>query len=133
MNEHLKNHFLNLCLLALSDEHMDTTEIEKLYQIGEEKGISKEEITEIILNPNQASDINMPQDVFTKVEYLYDFAQIIIADGVVDEREIKMMENFCNQFGFKQENIPSIIQFLIEEAKNNTPKHHVLEQVKEAL
>lgn len=130
--ENLKSHFLNLYSIALSDNHIDTIELELLYKFGEERGIKKEEIEEIILNPNKVKFI-IPEDILTKVEYLYDFARMVWADTKIDEFEIKSLIRFCIKFGFEENNAEAITNFLIEEAKNETPKIDLFEKVKQNL
>ncbi|WP_158838324.1 hypothetical protein [Polaribacter sp. L3A8] len=51
INTDLKGHFLNLYMIALSDNNFDEKELETILKIGEEKGISKEEFEKIIINP----------------------------------------------------------------------------------
>lgn len=132
MDNKLKSHFLNLYSLALADTRVDTTELEMLFKLGQERGVLKEEIEELILKPNKVKFF-IPQDTLTKVEYLYDFTQIILADGIDDEREKAILKKFCVQFGFEEQNIPTIIQFLIDEAKKGTDKKSIIEQVKQTL
>jgi len=132
MNDDLKSHFLNLYSLALADTQVDTTELEMLFKLGQERGVLKEEIEELILKPGKVKFF-IPQDTLTKVEYLYDFTQIILADGIVDEREEATLKKFCIQFGFEEQNIPTIMQFLIDEAKKGTDKKSIIEQVKQTL
>ena len=72
----VKTHFLNLYAMALSDTSIDTMELDLLYRIGEEKGVSKEEIQKLLLHPNEVN-FTIPYDVLEKIEYLYDFARLI--------------------------------------------------------
>jgi hypothetical protein len=128
----LKSHFLNLYSLALADTQIDTTELETLYELGQQRGVLKEEIDQLILNPENVKPF-IPQDTLTKVECLYDFVKIILADGIVDDREKEMLEKFCFQFGFEEQNIPIIMEFLIEEGKKGTDRATIIEQVKQTL
>lgn len=132
IDDKLKSHFLNLYSLALADTQVDTAELEILYKLGQERGILKEEIEELILNPDKVKPF-VPQDTLTKVEYLYDFVKIILADGIVDEREEATLKKFCIQFGFEEQNIPTIMEFFIEEAKKGTDKKIIIDQVKQTL
>ena len=128
----LKSHFLNLYSLALADTHVDTIELEMLFKLGEERGVVREDIEELILNPDKVKPF-VPEDTLTKVEYLYDFVKIILADGIIDEREEATLKKFCLQFGFEEENIPTIMKFLIEEGKKGTDKTLIMQQVKQTL
>lgn len=132
IDEKLKSHFLNLYSLALADNEVDTSELEVLFQIGNEHGVSKEEIEKLLLNPDLV-ETSIPNDTLTKVQHLYDFVQIILADGVVDDREKAALKKFCQNFGFEEQHIPKIMEFLIEEGKKGTEKEVIIEQVKQTL
>lgn len=128
----LQSHFLNLYSIALADSQIDTVELEILYKIGQEKGIEKSEIDEIILHPDKVK-FTFPDTLNEKITYLYDFAKIILADGVVDRNEINTLELFCNRFGFEEQNISSISEFLIESAKQNMEINDLLKIINENL
>lgn len=132
MTENLQSHFLNLYSMALADTQIDTSELEALYKIGQEKGIEKSEIDYIILNPDKVK-FSFPDTLEEKIIYLYDFAQIILADGVVDKNEIKTLELFCGRFGFEEANVPSITEFLINSAKENKSTEELLQIINENL
>ena len=128
----LKSHFLNLYSIALSDTQVEVKELEFLYRFGQDRGVSKDELDEIILHPDKIS-FQIPEDVFRKIEYLYDFAKMILADGIVDEFEITSLKKFCIKFGFKRDNIERLCEFLIDEAKHDTPLDELLKVVKQNL
>ncbi|WP_439880732.1 hypothetical protein ACSX1A_16435 [Pontibacter sp. MBLB2868] len=132
LDQELKSHFLNLYFLALSDTQIDSEELEMLFELGQKKGVAREEIEKIILHPDSIR-FTVPQDTLTKIEYLYDYVTMILADGRVDENEELTLRKFCKKFGFEEQNISAIMQFLIEEATKGTDKKVIIEQVKQAL
>ena len=132
MTDILQSHFLNLYAMALSDTQIDTVELEALYKIGQEKGIEKSEIDQVILNPDKVK-FTFPDNLNEKITYLYDFAKIILADGIVHEQERSTLELFCNRFGFEEENIVSIADFLIASAKENMEVSTLLQLINENL
>lgn len=128
----LKGHFLNLYHMALSDAEVDTRELEMLYRIGEEKGILRSEIDEVVIRPDTVR-FTAPESVFEKIECLYDFARIAWADEKIDENEQRVMQMFCTKFGFEKDNIPEIVQFLLDEANKGTSKEEISKMVSENL
>ena len=132
MTENLQSHFLNLYSIALADTQIDTVELEALYKIGQEKGIEKSEIDYVILNPDKVK-FSFPDTLEEKIIYLFDFAKIILVDGIVDKNEIKTLELFCNRFGFEETNASAITEFLIDSAKENKPTDELLQIIKENL
>ena len=132
MTENLQSHFLNLYSMALADTQIDTSELEALYKIGQEKGIEKSEIDYIILNPDKVK-FSFPDTLEDKIIYLYDLAKIVLADGIVEKNEIKTLVLFCNRFGFEETNASAIADFLINSAKENKQIDELLQIIKENL
>ncbi len=118
MKTALKNHFLNLYLIALSDHHFDEKELETILKIGEEKGISKAEFEKIIIAPT-TSNISIPDDFIDKIKLLYDFARVIWSDQVIEPEEKQSFLNFCSKFGFESNESIELFDWLIGLAKQN--------------
>lgn len=127
----LKSHFLNLYAMALSDSQIDTLELETLYKIAHEKGIGKAEIDEVILNPHKVQ-FSFPESLNDKIVHLYDLARIILADGIVDREEKHTLELFCTRFGFEENNIPAIVDFLLDSAKKEIDVKELLSIINQA-
>lgn len=125
----LKTHFLNLYSIALSDLNIDTKELELLYEFGKRRGIGKEEINSLILNANKIK-FTIPESLEERIEYLYDFAIMIWIDGKVEDFEKKYLVRFCRIFGFVEEQIEAIAEFLLEEAKKGTKFQELLSLIK---
>lgn len=120
----LKTHFLNLYHMALSDSQIDTVELAMLYKIGEERGIAKAEIDSVVLQPD-TFPFTIPEEILDKVEYLYDFARMAWSNREIAQDERQLMVHFCRKFGFEDNNIESIVHFLIEEVKKDTHKDEI--------
>lgn len=126
----VKAHFLNLYAIALSDSHLDPAELEFLFRLGEERGVSKDELQKLLMYPVE-SDFVVPDTVREKITYLYDFARLIWADGQIDDHEVRSLESFCRKFGFAEENVSQIARFLIDMAKKDSHMQTVLEIVRQ--
>jgi len=114
----LKSHFLNMYLIALSDYEFDKKEVDEILKIGEKHGVSKSEFEKIILNPAEIN-FEIPQNLKKKIEYLYDYARIIWADGIIQDDETKSLYNFCLKFGFENEIAIELTDWLIIQAKKD--------------
>jgi uncharacterized tellurite resistance protein B-like protein len=128
MNSSLQSHFLNLYSMALADTVFDEKEIATIYRIASEKGIPQSEIDAIILNPAKVT-FEIPESLNEKIECLYDYARLILADGIIEDIEIKTLEKFCSKFNFQEENVPTIVQLLLEAAKNNVSTPELINYV----
>jgi uncharacterized tellurite resistance protein B-like protein len=125
MSPELQTHFFNLYSMALSDSRFDENEVALLYKLAGDKGISRNEIDAFILNSASTSPV-YPESLSGKIEYLYDYAKIILADGIVHEEEINTLKKFCEKFRFEEQHIQAIAELLIEAVRNNISKEEVL-------
>ena len=105
-------------LIAMSDNEFDEKEMQTILKIGEDKGITKEEFEKIIINPTKI-EFKIPDDTIKKIEYLFDFAKIIWADGKVDDNERISLQNFCEKFDFDKETASELTEWLLQIAKND--------------
>jgi len=102
LTDELKSHFLNMYLIAMSDSDFDENEMKTIIEIGINKGVSQVEFENFIINPAKIS-IKIPEKTTQKIEYLFDFAKIILADGKIDKNELITLNDFCIKFGFDTE------------------------------
>ena len=123
----LKSHFLRLYQIAFSDDNFDVLELQMLYRFAEERGLSKENLNEILLNPSHDSSI--PETLEKRVEYLYDLAVMIWADKKVTEDEYITLKKYCRKFEFLEENITDLADYLLDSAKKELPKEEIIRNI----
>lgn len=97
ISDKLKTHFVSLYHLAFSDLDFAPEELEILYQIGCEHGVSRDELADAILCPVRS--IVIPENDEEKVAYLYDYARLIVSDGKIELAERQSFGRFCERFG----------------------------------
>lgn len=125
----LKSHFLRLYQMAFSDDKFGVLEMQMLYKFAEERGVRKEELDQVLLHPTVETSI--PESLEERIEYLYDLALMIWADAMVTEDEVHTLRKYCQKFGFMEENIEELSDFLLEKAKNKVSKNHLMQLIKE--
>ena len=123
----LKSHFLRLYQIAFTDDNFDVLELQMLYKFAEERGISRDQLNDILLHPSQDSII--PKSLEGKIEYLYDLALMIWADGIVTDDEVNTLRKYCLKFDFEKENVKDICEFLLENAKANIPLKELISKM----
>lgn len=117
MKECEKEMFLGLYQMLLADDEIHPKELEILYEIGKEKGgLSEKEIQQAIFSPNTFVSLNNLSDD-DRIEYLYNLSRIAWADGKIDERERKILQETSKRLGFAKEDVLEISEFLLEQAK----------------
>lgn len=132
ITESQKSHFLNLYHIALCDMQIEPVELEKLYLIGMARGVTTQEIDVIVLHPDRVKFI-VPESVEQKIEYLFELAQMAWSDGKIDPNEKSTLDLFCSKFGFEQENISTITQFILDQVEKKAKLSDVLSIVKQNL
>ena len=129
MNENLKKLFLELYQMILSDSEVHPKELELLYQLGKDKGITEQEIQAAVFSPNNLfSSESLTDD--QRITYLFNMAQIAWADGKLDDNEKETLYNTSKRFGFPEEYIVEISNFLLLQAENNKTIDEVLLTIK---
>lgn len=122
MEEKLKSHFLSLYCMIVADQDVSTLELTELYRIGKEHyGLSDKEINFAITT--DGTGFYNPEKMEDKIRYLYELALIASADGKIENEEKLLLEKYALKFDFLEENIDSIIDFLLNNAmQKNTPE-----------
>jgi len=123
----LKSHFLRLYQIALSDENFSPVEMQLLYNFANERDISKEQLDEILTS--HSGEISIPKTVEKRIEYLYDFAQMIWADEKVTDDELNALKKYCIKFEFLEENIVPLTNYLLSCAKGKKSKETILQEL----
>ncbi|MBM7418275.1 MULTISPECIES: hypothetical protein [Chryseobacterium] len=129
ITENLKAHFLRLYQMAICDDDFSALELKMLYKCAEERGISSKNLDEILLNPINLKSL-MPQTIEEKVDYLYDLTVMIWADGIVSPNEYSAMQKYVLMFGFLEENVIAIVDYMIEAVKIGKNKSEILYELK---
>jgi len=125
----LKSHFLRLYKMALSDDTFGIPELQMLYHFAEERGIQKEELEKILLNPIDHESV-IPDSLDERIEYLYDLSRMIWADEKITEDEITTLKKYCRKFQFLEENIEELSEYLLDCVQKGISKEEIIEQIK---
>ena len=121
----LKSHFLRLYQMALTDDNFNVLELQMLYHLADHRGIPKDELDRLFLNPiNHESTI--PEDLNTRIEYLYDLTQIIWADQKITDDEMITLKKYCKKFGFLDDNIDDLAHYLIDCVQKGVQKEEII-------
>lgn len=128
MTIELKSHFLRLYEMALSDENFDVLELQMLYYLAEQRGILKDELDKLFLNPIY-DESNIPEELHVRIAYLYDLTCVMWADGKITEDEINTLKKYCRKFEFLDENIDDLANYLISCVQNGVDKNEIIKQL----
>ena len=128
LTNELKGHFLRLYQMALTDDNFNVLELQMLYHFADERGIPKEELDKLFINP-VSQESSIPENLNVRIEYLYDLARIIWADEKVTDDEMNTLKKYCKKFEFLDENIDDLANYLIECVQKGVKKHEIINQL----
>jgi uncharacterized tellurite resistance protein B-like protein len=121
----LKSHFLRLYQMAFTDDDFDKLELKMLYHFATERGVSEEQLQDVLLNPSFENS-EIPDSLDKKIDYLNDLAKMIWADGKVHQNERDTLLKYTRKFGFKEENLEGLVDFLLKCAKEDLTLEKIL-------
>lgn len=128
ISEELKAHFLRLYSMAFTDDNFHHLELKMLYDFAEERGVSKEILDTLLLNPSSVEK-NIPESLVEKITYLYQLSQMIWADGEVDVNERNTLKKYIKLFGFEEKNIEELSDYFLSAVKENISLDEVLKEL----
>lgn len=128
----INSHFLNLFSLAISDSEVSAKELELLYSIGIENGVSKDKVDFLIDNPHKVKFVK-PTSIDDNIEQLFDFCRMILADQKVDVREIMFFKSLASRLDISEDGAENILDILIDGLKADEEKSSLISKVKKNL
>jgi len=104
-----KSHLKNLVALARADGEFHDDERKFLEKMGLKYDLKPFQIQEII-DAKDVSEPKIPQEYHKKIAVLYDTVGMMLADGVIDDREMTFCKDMFKRFGFHASLIDDMIQ-----------------------
>lgn len=108
-----REHFIHLIQVSKVDGKVSKEECDLLHKEGKRFGLTDPEIDRFIESESN-HHYHPPYSVDEKFEHLYNIAEIILADDVVTESEMKMIRRFAIEAGFGYNIIDDLLNLVIE-------------------
>lgn len=109
-----KSHVRNLIALAKADGTFHEKEEALIYKLGKKYGLKDKHIKGMIESEDKF-DLIVPDNHEDKMDELFDLMQIVYADGVVEDDEVRFCEDIVAKFSFKKEIVPWLIDLFATE------------------
>lgn len=93
----------NLIALATVDGRLDEGEIALILKIGLARGLKEWQIQTLLDEDHSKFDIFLPDSASNRMNLLYDFMQIIYADGLVSVDEVSFIRVTLEKFNLRTE------------------------------
>jgi len=104
-----KSHLQNLVALARADGYFHEDEKKFLFKIGLKYKLKPQQVQQII-ESEETSELIIPETSEKKIALLYDTVGMMLADGVIDDREMDFCRNLFKRFNFKETLINEMVE-----------------------
>ncbi|HAQ18578.1 MAG TPA: hypothetical protein DCR40_05000 [Prolixibacteraceae bacterium] len=112
-----KEHFIHLVQMALADGKIEDTELQMLYRLGGNLGITTLEVDDLLETSKKSAYIP-PYELSKRFGQLYDVVKMVFADGKIDDNEMRLATGIALKSGFLEEEIPVLLALLINGVRN---------------
>jgi len=109
-------HLKNLVAMARVDGHLDNSELLFLYKVGKRFKLNPQDIADILTSTEETISI-VPNDFSNNLLQLFDLVGMMMADGMIKEKELEFCNKMVDKFGFRKE----LVSEMIEQSKKPTP------------
>jgi len=112
-----KEHFKHLIQVALADGVIEDNESKMLHRLGKNMGFTDPEIDDL-LESTKNSTYNPPYELSKRFEQLYSVVKMVLADGKIDNNEMRLATGIAIKSGFEETEIPALLALLMNGIKN---------------
>jgi hypothetical protein len=117
---------LDMFSLAIVDGFVAPEELAVIYSKGEELGITRAHVDEILKNPHRVK-YHAPVDLVDAIMRLFDLGLVVASDGVIDVREVSLLKSFAKRFGIADALLDTVVENIIDEVKAGTPRRKLVD------
>ncbi len=121
-------HFRNLVMLARIDGSVSNLEQQLLNRVARRISLTDEQVAEICNNPDDYPMIP-PATREERYERFIQLIQLIIADGVVDANEVKLVKSLGVALGFTPAKIDEKFPIILEHLRKGMTREEVFETI----
>jgi len=127
-----KEYFIQLVQSAKADDKIHESELNLLHRLGKKLGLTEPEINTLIRDTDKA-DYIPPYELSKRFEQVYNIVSITMADGHVDENELRVLKGFALRSGFSEEEIPLMLSTITEGIKAGKNEDDLFEHYRDKI
>ncbi|MCX6269016.1 MAG: hypothetical protein NTW16_16970 [Bacteroidetes bacterium] len=120
------DYFVHLVRIAMADDSVSVPELELLRRIGKTQGFTDAETENLILTTGK-SDYIPPVGLAERFEQIHGIIKMTLADGAIDKNEMRSATGFAIKSGFRENEIPKLLLFLIDGIKQGQDEKALFE------
>ena len=127
-----KIHYLHLIQVARADGKIAPQEMAILRKEGRRFGLTDAEIDDLI-RKEKDHQYHPPYSLNEKFEDLYYVAEMMLADDVINDDELRLLRRFAIEVGFDDRAVKIMEEILIEGIINKVSEEELLKRFKTEL
>lgn len=127
-----KEHFKHLIEIALADGSIDEDELKMLNRMGRNLGLTEPEIKSL-MEATKNSGYNPPYELSRRFSQLYGIIKVVLADGKVDNNEMRLATTIGLRSGFSESEVPVLLSLLIDGIRNEEDEEDLFMQYKKRI
>ena len=120
----IKGHLCNLAALAKADGHVDDREMSFIITVGKKNGVSASEVRKLV-NGNAADVSDLPSTDSERFDQIFDLVDMMLADGIVDQTELKFCVTMAEKLGFRQAVVEVLVGKISQGVKDAVPRERI--------
>jgi hypothetical protein len=124
-----KEYFIHLVRIAKADDITSQKELELLHRIGKTLGFTDPEI-DILIETTAKSDFDPPYELSKRFDQVYGIVKMTMADGSIDNKEMRLASAFAVKSGFNENEIPTLLSLLIHGIREGKDEDDLFEEFK---
>lgn len=107
-----RSFLMQILAMAMADGRLANEELLAIHTICNHEGITEDEI-QFVSNNLDSIEYVIPKDESTKRRYLSELVAVMVADGVIDDAELKFAKIIAKSFGFHPTVIDELAKHLL--------------------
>lgn len=127
-----KEHFKHLIEVAMADGTIDEDELKMLNRMGRNLGLTEPEINSL-MEATKNSGYQPPYELSRRFEQLYRIVKMVMADGKIDNNEMRLATNIGLRSGFSESEVPVLLSLLINGIRNEEDEEDLFMQYKKRI
>jgi hypothetical protein len=124
-----KDYFIYLVRIAKADDNVTGPELQSLHRIGRRLGFTDPEIDKLVITTAK-SDYIPPYELSKRFEQVYEIVKMTLADGIIDNHEMRLASSFAIKSGFSENEIPGLLVLLLNGIKQGKDEDELFESYK---
>ncbi|WP_187261972.1 tellurite resistance TerB family protein [Pontibacter beigongshangensis] len=123
----LKSHIKNLGALAKVDGHVDPDEMNYIVAIGTRHGLKAHDVKQILSNLDRI-EVKPPANDTERFDQIYDLVEMMLADGIIDEKEMEFCTSMALKLGFRKSIVGVLVRKISIGVKDGMPREMIREE-----